>query len=214
VRILLVVAITVTAGTASAEPAADCATEATMLRTHLTAEARSARIWNTAWAIGFGAAAAGQLALALTSTKPLGEFDTDYKETMYVGAAKATIGMGARIVIPLRIAVPSAQSDACADVVALRASVAKGGRREKRTVFLTIIGGTLVNLAGSLLLWQRRDFETGALSFAMGVPISPISAYTQPRRSWRLWRESETTWTAGVGGVAGSPRSLWLTGTF
>jgi len=216
VRALLVVGITVLSRAAAAEDAAltDCAGEARMLREHLTTEARSAKIWNAAWAVGFGVAALGQLSLALTATNPTGEFDRDFEEQMYVGASKATLGLGARVVLPLHLSVPAQQSDACADVVGLRAAIAKAGRRERRSVLLTIFGGTAINLAGAILLWQRRDFTTGALSFATGVPIGPISAYTQPRRSWKKWREQEASWSVGVGGVAGSPASLWFAGTF
>ncbi|HEU0030602.1 MAG TPA: hypothetical protein VFQ53_08215 [Kofleriaceae bacterium] len=193
--------------------AATCDDEAAALRDHLTSEGRRARIWNTAWAIGFGAAAVGQLALAWTETQPFGTFDDDDKEQMYVGASKATLGMAARVILPLRVRVPDATPDACADVVALRAAVEEAGRRERRSVILTLVGGTTVNVAGGLLLWHRRNFETGAISFAIGVPFGPLSAFTQPRRSWRMWKEHEraqtASWTVSVG-----VRSIWVAGTF
>lgn len=193
---------------------ASCVEEAELLRTHLTAESRRARIWNTAWAIGFGVAAAGQMTLALTETKPFGTADTDFKEQMYVGTTKASLGLAVRLVLPLRIRVPAAEGDPCSDVTVLRGALAEAGRRERRAVWFTVIGGTAVNLAGAMLLWQRRNFETGALSFATGVPVGPFSAFTQPRKSWRLWKERRATWTVGVGGVAGEPRSLWIGGEF
>lgn len=193
---------------------ASCADEVNSLRVHLEAEQRHARIWNTAWAIGFGAAAAGQLALVGLETKPLGTYDDDFKEQMYVGATKASLGLAVRVVLPLRVHVPEAGSDPCADVVALRAAVEEAGRRERRSVWLTIIGGTTVNLAGALLLWHRRNLETGALSFATGVPVGPISAFTQPRKSWKLWKQQRASWAIGVGGVGGDPRSIWVAGSF
>jgi len=192
---------------------ASCVEEADSLRAHLTAESRRARIWNAAWAIGFGVAAAGQLTLALTETKPLGTFDTDFEEQMYVGTTKASLGLAVRLVLPLRVRVPATTSDPCTDVAALRGALAEAGRRERRAFWFTLIGGTAVNLAGTLLLWQRRNFETGALSFATGVPIGPLSAFTQPRKSWKLWAR-RAMWTAGIGGVAGEPRSLWIAGEF
>lgn len=187
--------------------AASCGDEAVALREHLETEARRARTWNLAWAVFFGAAAAGQVTLALTETKPLGTFDDDDQEMLYVGAGKATIGAAARVVLPLRIAVPDRIADACSDVVALRAAVAKAGRIERRTVWLTILGGTAVNVAGSLLLWQRRDGLTALQSFGIGAAVSPISAFTQPRGSWRLWHERRATWTFAIAG-----RSVWLAG--
>jgi hypothetical protein len=209
---LLVVAITLVVQMRAA--AASCADEATALREHLTAESRNARIWNTLWAIGFGVAAAGQATLVLTETKPIGTYDTDFEEQMYVGTAKASLGLAVRLVLPLRIKVPAAAGDPCVDVSALREAVTEAGRRERRTAWFTLIGGTAVNVAGALLLWHRRNLETGALSFATGVPVGPISALTQPRKSWKLWRERRATWTVGVGGVAGDPRSLWIAGEF
>jgi hypothetical protein len=188
---------------------AGCVEEATALRAHLVTASRDAQVWNTAWAIGFGAAAAGQAGLALAETKPFGTFDTDYQEMLYVGAVKATIGMGARLVLPLRIEVPDVNADPCADVMALRDALERAGRKERRAFWLTLIGGTAVNLAGSIVLMERRDFGVGALSFALGFPIGPLSAYTQPRASWRQWEERRSSWVVGVG-----PRSLWLAGSF
>lgn len=188
---------------------AGCVEESAILRDHLVHEASRLQLWNTAWAIGFGAAAAGQVTLAVTETKPFSTFDTDYQETLYVGATKATIGMAARLVLPLHIEVPAATGDPCADVAALRATLATAGRRERRTFWLTLIGGTAVNLTGSIVLWQRRDFGVGALSFVVGFPIGPLAAFTEPRASWRQWEARRASWVVGAG-----PRSLWLAGSF
>src|SRR5689334_16186771 len=112
---------------------ASCADEAATLRGELEAEAHRARVWNAAWAIGFGAAAVGQVALAQAEVNPAGTFDRNAEEGLYVGAIKATIGAGARIVLPLRIAIPSPNADACVDLAALHAAVADAGRLERRT---------------------------------------------------------------------------------
>lgn len=183
-RCAFVVAITIISRSA----AATCGDDAAALRARLEAEAHRARVWNAAWAIGFGAAAIGQVVLARTEVNPLGTFDKNSEESLYVGAIKATIGAGARIVLPLRIAIPAPDADACADLAALHAAVATAGRIERRTVLLTLLGGFAVNLAGSIVLWSRRDLSTAALSFGIGAPISPISAFTQPRGMWQAWR--------------------------
>ena len=199
------------AGAAAASGPA-CADEAAELRAHLAAEARWARRWNAAWAISFGGAAAAQLALGLSRTNPLGTFDRDYEETLFVGAAKAGVGLLVRLVLPLRVRVPARDDDPCAGVVALRAAVADAGRRERRSFWLTHVGGTALNLAGAAVLAYRRSLAVGAVSFAISYPIGPLHAYTQPRRSWHRWRERRASWT--VGATGGAATTVWLGGTF
>jgi len=198
--------------TATYSNAATCDQDAAALRAHLEREAHRARVWNTAWAVAFGAAAAGQVVLAVTETDPLGTFDEDDREILYVGAIKATLGLGSRLVRPLRARVPVASGDACADVVALRAAVADAGRHERQAFFLTHLGGIAVNLTGAAVLWYRRGFGVAALSFALSFPVAPISAYTQPRGSWHLWREQRATWQLGVSPREGGGAMLWLGG--
>jgi hypothetical protein len=205
VRWLIVVVITVATQAARAE----CVEEARELRAHLTRESRNAGTWNTAWAIGFGAAAAGQLGLVAAELNPIGTYDDAFEEQMYVGAAKASLGLAVRVVLPLKIHVPPAHADACVDAKQLRAAITKAGTKEKRSVILTLLGGTAVNLAGSALLWHRHDLKTAASSFATGAVVGPISAWTQPRRSWKLSKQRRVDWQAGIG-----LGSLWVAGTF
>lgn len=188
---------------------AGCTEEAAELRAQLSAEARRARIWNIGWGAAFGVAAVGAVALAVTETRPFGTFTDDDRDLYYVAAGKATIGLAARLVIPLRIDVPAAAAEPCADAIALRAAVAEAGRRERRMFWLGHLGGLAVNLAGVVVLAERRSFGIGALSFAIGYPVGLASSYTQPRRSWHLWRERRASWTAIVG-----PRGVWLAGEF
>jgi hypothetical protein len=207
VRWLIVVAITVMTQRAEA----DCVDEARELRAHLTREAKNARTWNTLWAIGFGGAAVAQLGFVAGEVNPIGDYDDAFEEQMYVGAAKASLGAAVRVVLPLKLEVPAANEDACTDVKQLRAAVEVAGRKERRSVWLTIVGGTLVNLAGSALLWSRHDFGTAAQSFATGAVVGPISAFTQPRKSWKRWNKHRTETNVQVGlGV----RGIWIAGTF
>ena len=186
-------------GTAAA---ATCEEESAELRALVTDEARRARRWNTAWGIGFAAASAGQLALALTETKPFGEFDRDYEETLYAGVGKAALGTLVRIVLPLRVTVPAATGEPCADVPALRAALADAGRRERRGFWFSHLGGTALNLATSALLTYRRSLSVGAISFGLGYSVGLAHVYTQPRRAWRSWRERRDGWTVGVSTVS------------
>ena len=113
--------------------------------------------------------------------------------------------------MPLRIPVPSQQAEPCADVKQLRAALAEAGRRERQSFYLTHIGGLVVNLAGATILTVRRRFSVGALSFALSFPVPPISAYTQPRRSWHEWRDRRAQWQIGAS-TTGDGASLWLGG--
>jgi len=198
------VAAAVLAAPGGTAAAATCEEEAAELRAIVTDEARRSRRWNTAWAIGFAAASAGQLALALTRTNPLGEYDRDYEETLYAGVGKAALGTLVRIVLPLRATVPASTGEPCADVPALRAALADAGRRQRRGFWFSHLGGTALNLATSALLTYRRSLSVGALSFGIGYSVGLAHVYTQPRRGWRAWRERRDAWTIGVSTLSGS----------
>jgi hypothetical protein len=189
---------------------AACATDADRLRSHLVQAERSSFRWNLSWSIVFGAAAAGQLVLAATETNPLGTFDQDSKETLYVGAAKATIGLASRLVFPLRVSLPAPLADRCEELSALRATVQGMAKKQRQVFWLTHLGGTALNLAGALVLWSRRSFSVGALSFLISYPVGITSAYTLPRKTWKLWRAEAPGWSVGV--MPGRERTLFVMG--
>ncbi|MEJ7603288.1 MAG: hypothetical protein WKG01_35705 [Kofleriaceae bacterium] len=193
---------------------ADCGTEATALRAHLLEERSRAYTWNSAWAIVYGSLAMIQFGLIAAKTNPFGDFDQDFKESSYVGGTKAGIGFLVRVIRPLELHVPAQHAEPCADVKALRAAVATAGRRERATFWLSIFGGTALNLAGSALLWSRRDFSTAAVSFATGVPAGPIASFTQPRGSWRLWSKHRAEWAAGLDPTPRDGWMLWVATAF
>jgi hypothetical protein len=194
IRALVVIAIAFAPGAARA----DCARDADALRAHLTSQAHGVRMWNTLWAIGFGVAAAGQFALAATKTNPLGAFDRDFEESLYVGGAKATIGFASRVVMPLRVDIPGPDADRCHELAQLRASLTKIAKDERQTFWLTHLGGLALNLTGAVILWERRSFTVGAVSFATSFPIGPIGAYTMPRGSWHRWRDERGSWSIAL----------------
>jgi hypothetical protein len=187
--------------------ASPCDDEAAELHAHLERAHRNARRWDTAWAIGLAGAASVQLALAFTETSPLGEYDQDFEETLYVGATKATLGVGLHLILPLKIRVPDGTT--CAELPALRAALAEAGRHERNAFFLNHLGGFAVNLTGAAILASRRSLATGAVSFALGFPVGLAATYTMPRASWHRWREQRATWTVGV-----SSRGAWLAGSW
>jgi len=212
-RVLALVMVTITClGLRTVE--ADCTADATQLRGHLERERATAYTWNSAWAIIFGSVALLQFSFVAAEAKPFGTYDQDYKESSYVGGTKAALGLAVRVIRPLELHVPAKHDEPCADVKALRAAVARAGRRERLTFFMTLIGGTAVNVAGSLLLWSRRDFTTGAVSFATGAPAGPLSSYSQPRASWRMWSEHRAEWAAGIAPTDREGWLLWLAAGF
>jgi hypothetical protein len=204
VRPTVVVAVTLACFACVTRAHADCAKDAGELRAHLRTEHSRAEIWNAAWAILFTAAAAGQLAAAGARYNPTGDFDDAFEEQLYVGSIKATLGLLSKVVLPLKIPLPAENADACTDVAQLRKALAKAAKKERGSIWLTIIGGTVVNLTGAIWLWGRHDFNTGALSFASGVPVGPISALTQPKGSMRLYKKRRVEWTAGLGWIGGT----------
>jgi hypothetical protein len=200
------------AATGAARAETPCDQEAAELQRHLEHEAKRAWRWNTAWAVLFGAAVVGQVGFAIAEKDPLGgDYAQDTKETLIVGASKATLAVASKVVLPLRIPVPARTADACADVLTLRAALATAAKREKRSFWLTHLGGTAINIAGATILTVRRSFKVGAISFAISYPIGPASAYTQPRRSWKLYRAKQPTWVVGATGTADGGQ-LWIGG--
>lgn len=201
---------------ASSARAETCADEVALLRAHLEVEEHRARRWNTAWAITYGSVSAAQFGLVLAEYKPFGTYDTAWRDTLLVGGSKAALGLGVRLVLPLKVrsVPPSASGDPCADLAALRAALADGGRRERRSFWFNHLGGLAVNLGGAVLLWQRHDLQTASLSLGSGIVAGILAAYTQPRRSWHLWRERRASWTVGAGPLTDGGLGVGIAGAW
>jgi len=208
IRILLALAVLVATPRTSR---ADCAADADRLRAHMVDAQHRTHRWDLAWGLIFTGAAAIQVGLALTHTKPFSTFEANYEETLWVGAGKASIGAGSHLILPIRSHVPPPNADRCAELAALHKSVEKLGKAERQTFWLTHLGGLAVNLTGAAILWHRRSFAVGATSFLISLPVGPISAYTMPRDTWHLWREESPTWSVGVG-VADGGLTLGVSG--
>lgn len=192
---------------------ADCGTDADRLRAHLVEVEPAVYRWNTVWTVALGSAAVLQFTLAATHTNPFGTFNEDFQEAMYVGGTKATIGMLSRIVTPLRVRLPEASADRCTELAALRGSVKKLASQERQNFWLTHIGGFALNAAGGLLLWHRRSFKVGAVSFLTSLPVGWLIAYTLPRKTWHLYRSESPSWTVTIGAGEGHG-TIGIAGTF
>lgn len=195
---LAVIALAAVLGASPAHAAPDCTADADRLRLHLEQAERNTYLWNTTWAVLFGTAAVGQIVLAVTELKPFGTFDQATRDTYYVGAGKATLALATRVFTPLRVSVPARSDDRCAELVALRSTLATLAKKERQGFWLGHIGGLTLNLAATGFLWHRHSFSDGALSFAMSFPVGLASTYTMPRASWKLWRAEKASWSVAV----------------
>lgn len=181
-----------------------CEQEAAELRAHLENEQRLARRWNTIWGLSLGAVAVGQFAVAYANPVP------ELRDGLYVGAGKASLGALVRLVLPLRLGVPTPAADPCTDVASLRKAVRAAARLERNNFYLNHLGGILVNTAGASILWYRGSPTQALLSVATGYPVTLLLNYTAPRNSWHLDRERSWTiavmphddaWVVSVGGT-------------
>ena len=215
-RTLITLAVAVAVRTATADPvcnASDAAAEAAALRVHLRDESARADRWNVGWGIGYGTAAAAQLGLAIARWNPIGDYNRSFRDTLLVGAGKAALGALSRGFAPLRVEVPAAVADPCADVVALRGALARAARRERALFWTSHIGSLVVNLGGSAIVADRASWSVAAVTFAIGYPIGLLGAYTMPRGSWHAWRTLQPTAIAPVP-IAGGGVALTIAGTF
>ena len=179
---------------AEAESPAAAPSCETITRT-LAADAEQARLWNVGWGVTFAGAALGQASLAASLGDDI--VDDATRAGLYVGAVKASIGVVARVVLPLRIPQPTSCDDAAAALAAAR-------KKQRNGFWLNAIGGLVVNAGGTLYLGLVEDsWETAASSFAVGMAVSILSGYTAPRRAWR-----------GTFVVAPAPGGLSLVATF
>jgi len=174
--------------------------EAAELRAHLEKTQRRAGHWNFAWRLTFTGAAVGTLAVGLANPFP------ELRDGLYVSSGKATIGALARWILPLRVRVPAANSDVCADVAALRKEITRVAKKQRELFFVGHAGGILVNGAGAAIIYYRSGLGQALLSVAIGYPIGLLSNYTMPRSTWQLWRERN--WTVTVTPTA----HAWLVG--
>lgn len=176
-------------------------------RAALARERRAARRWNTAWAIAYAGFAGLQVGAALAEFSLGGEFDDAARASLYIGAGKAVIGSLARIVLPLRVPPVTQSADPCADIRSMRHAHAVAARKEQRTFWLQLGGGMALHvLGGGYLVVYEDSWKQAITSFALGVVVSGVTLYTEPKTSWRSPRVVPMPTTGGAG--------LALVGTF
>jgi hypothetical protein len=177
---------------------------------------RRAGTWNVAWAATFGIAAIGSASYAAFA--PDGWIGAgDDRAALYVTAAKASVGVVAKLVDPLDIDV----KDLCHDsrptsVKARHASLVEAAEREHRALSLNIVGGVTINALGLLYLgYGRGDWHSAWISFGIGTAVGVASTLTAPVQSWFLRRRLDRSHQLAALPLMG-PRSagLVLTGTW
>lgn len=149
------------------------------------AEVDSAGTWNTGWTIAYGVFAVGQVGMALAEFSPGRDFEHAAAVSLYAGAGKALLGMGSRIVLPLRPPRVRATGDACVDAAALDRARAVAARKERNTFWLQLGGGLALHAAvGGYLVVEEDAWRDAIMSLAVGVVVSGVTLYTLPKRSW------------------------------
>ncbi len=149
---------------------------------------RRAAKWNLAWTATFAIAAAGSAGIAVFASNEWLENDT--RAGLYVTAAKATVGVIAKLVDPLSINVEGLCHDRHpASATARHALLLEAAHRERNTLLLNILGGLAVNTAGLLYLgYGRGAWESAWVSFGIGTAVGVASTLTAPVHSWFLDR--------------------------
>lgn len=149
------------------------------------AEVDRAGTWNTGWTIAYGVFAVGQVGMALAEFSPGRDFEHAAAVSLYAGAGKALLGMGSRIVLPLRPPRVRATGDACVDAAALDRARAVAARKERNTFWLQLGGGLALHAAvGGYLVVEEDAWRDAIMSLAVGVVVSGVTLYTLPKGSW------------------------------
>jgi hypothetical protein len=177
---------------------ADAGERAQALRKRLDVERQKAARWRLGWSIGFGVASIGQGALVIAEVSPLGDYDEAAEASLMAGTMKSIVGLGARVITPVKIPEPRVTGDACTDLAAAELALAQAARSEKQSFFLNHIGGLALQIGATLYIGFAAEdaWDDAAISFAIGYAVGVSSTYTQPRAAWHEHRRqpAERTW--------------------
>ena len=215
---LLVVAIAPAvaagAGTATAAPPELSAGEG-KIDDAVCADYLRADTWDEGWTITFAVTAAGSAGYATFA--PAGWIWSDHRAALYVTAAKATVGVIAKLVHPLHIDVEGLCLDPHpASARPRHALLLQAAQRERNSLILNIFGGFAINTVGLLYLgYRRREWESAWTSFGIGTAVGVASAVTAPVQSWLLGRRSDRSHrVAAVPMIGGGGSGAALVGTW
>jgi hypothetical protein len=170
--------------------------------------------WNFAWTATFAIAAVGSAGTAAFA--PGDWFEKDTRAGLYVTAAKATVGVLAKVLDPLSINVEGLCGDRHpASAYVRHAFLVEAARRERHTLILNVFGGLAVNTIGLLYLgYARGAWESAWISFGIGSAVGVASALTAPVQSWILNRRLDRPSIAVVPTICPSSTGMALAGTW
>jgi hypothetical protein len=176
----------------------DAGARAQALRKRLDGERHKAARWRLGWSIGFGVATLGQGALVIAQVSPLGDYDDAAEAAMIAGAGKAIIGLGSRVITPVKVPEPKVTGDPCTDLAAAELALALAAKSEKQSFWLNHLGGLALQLGATLYIGLSTEdaWDDAAISFVIGYTVGVSSTYTQPRAAWQEHRRSpdKRTW--------------------
>ena len=200
------------AGTAMAAPAADLSAGEGEIDDAVCADFRRAATWSLAWTVTFAIAAVGSAGTAAFA--PGDWFEKDARAGLYVTAAKATVGVLAKLLEPLTINVEGLCGDRHPTSASGRhAFLVEAARRERHTLILNVFGGLAVNTIGLLYLgYGRGAWESAWLSFGIGSAVGVASALTAPVQSWLLNRRLDRPTMALVPTIGHGSTGMALAG--
>jgi hypothetical protein len=170
--------------------------------------------WNLAWTATFAIAAVGSASTAAFA--PSDWIGKDTRAGLYVTAAKATVGVLAKVLDPLSINVSGLCGDHHPASANIRhAFLVEAAWRERHTLILNVFGGLAVNTAGLLYLgYGRGAWESAWISFGIGSAVGVASALTAPVQSWILNRRLDRPSIALVPTIGRGSTGMALAGTW
>ena len=200
--------------TAMAAPAAELSAREREIDDAVCEDFHRAAKWNFAWTATFAIAAVGGAGAAAFA--PSNWIENDTRAGLYVTAAKATVGVLAKILDPLSINVEGLCGDRHPASAKVRhAFLVEAAQRERHTLILNVFGGLAVNTAGLLYLgYGRGAWESAWISFGIGSAVGVASALTAPVQSWILNRRLDRPSIALVPTIGRGSTGVALAGTW
>jgi hypothetical protein len=224
VRVFVVVVALVLAATTPGAHAAPCDADAgarsDAIRAHLEREVHRGRVWDRAWAAGFGVVTAGYVAMGATRWQ-FGMDVDDHKEAgIWVTAAVSGISAVSHLVLPVKIEQPAARTgDPCKDLDEARRALDVSADHEAQSFWLGVAGGVVLG-GGSLLVLglHYHTWTEGVISAVTSVPVTIVHSWTTPQDSRRARNDGSfdgppVTWRLDAA-VAPGFGGLVMSGTF